>query len=88
VNDLDQASIGGYTLLTAGLRYTTRIFCKRATIQANLENATNKRYWSAVGSNQIGVGLGRTLSSVRRSISSALRLSPQQTQTKPCRQAH
>ena len=61
VNDLDQASIGGYTLLTAGLRYTTRLFGKRATIQANLENATNKRYWSAVGSNQIGVGLGRTL---------------------------
>ncbi len=61
MNDLDQASIGGYTLLTAGLRYTTRLFGKRATIQANLENATNKRYWSAVGSNQIGVGLGRTL---------------------------
>jgi iron complex outermembrane recepter protein len=61
VNDLDQASIGGYTLLTAGLRYTTRIFGKRATIQANFENATNKRYWSAAGSNQIGVGLGRTL---------------------------
>ena len=30
-------------------------------VPATLENATNKRYWSAVGSNQIGVGLGRTL---------------------------
>jgi iron complex outermembrane receptor protein len=61
VNDEDQASIGGYTLFTAGLRYSTRIFGKRATVQANLENLTNKRYWSAVGSNQIGVGLARTL---------------------------
>lgn len=61
VNDLDQASIGGYTLFTAGMRYSTRIFGKRATFQANLENASNKRYWSAVGSNQIGVGLARTL---------------------------
>ncbi|MEJ0002402.1 MAG: TonB-dependent receptor [Pararobbsia sp.] len=61
VNDLDQASIGGYTLFTAGLSYSTRLFGKRTTFQANLENAANKRYWSAVGSNQIGVGLSRSL---------------------------
>ncbi|MEJ0002837.1 MAG: TonB-dependent siderophore receptor [Pararobbsia sp.] len=61
VNNLNQASIGGYTLLTAGVRYTTRLLGKQATLQANLENATNKRYWSAAGSNQIGFGLARTL---------------------------
>ena len=61
VNDLDQAWIGGYTLWTAGVRYATRVMGRRATFQANLENLTNKRYWSSVGSNQIGVGLGRTL---------------------------
>ncbi|CAM2154511.1 iron complex outermembrane recepter protein [Pararobbsia alpina] len=61
VNDANQAWIGGYTLYTAGLQYTTKILGKRATFQANLENASNKRYWSSVGSSQIGVGLGRTL---------------------------
>ncbi|VVD33347.1 Ferrichrome-iron receptor [Paraburkholderia dioscoreae] len=61
VNSADQASIGGYTLLTAGARYSTRVYGKRISFQANLENATNKRYWSAAGSNQLGVGLGRTL---------------------------
>jgi iron complex outermembrane recepter protein len=61
VNDADQAYIGGYALLTAGLRYGTRLYGKRVSFQANLENAANRRYWSAAGSNQIGVGLGRTL---------------------------
>jgi iron complex outermembrane recepter protein len=61
VNSADQASIGGYTLLTAGLRYATRVAGKRVSFQANLENAANRRYWSAAGSNQLGVGLGRTL---------------------------
>lgn len=61
VNAANQASIGGYTLFSAGARYATRLFGKHATFQANLENATNKRYWSAAGSNQMGVGLARTL---------------------------
>lgn len=61
VNPANQASIGGYTLFSAGARYATRLLGKRATFQANLENATNKRYWSAAGSNQMGVGLARTL---------------------------
>ncbi|RKP49711.1 TonB-dependent siderophore receptor [Pararobbsia silviterrae] len=61
VNDANQAWIGGYTLYTAGLRYTTRLYGKRATFQANLENASDKRYWSAAGNGLLGVGLGRTL---------------------------
>ncbi|MFM0202858.1 TonB-dependent siderophore receptor [Paraburkholderia fungorum] len=61
VNSADQARIGGYTLFTAGMRYATRVYGKRVSVQANLENATNKRYWSAAGSNQLGVGLGRVL---------------------------
>lgn len=61
VNDADQASIGGYTLFTAGMRYNTRAFGKRVTLQANLENAFNKRYWSAAGSNQLAFGFARTL---------------------------
>ncbi len=61
VNNANQAWIGGYTLFTAGARYATTLLGKRATFQANLENATDKRYWSAAGSNQLGVGLPRTL---------------------------
>ena len=61
VNDADQAFIGSYTLISAGMRYSTRIFGRRASFQANLENAANRRYWSAAGSNQLAVGLGRTL---------------------------
>jgi iron complex outermembrane recepter protein len=61
VNNANQAWIGGYTVFTAGVRYETRVRGKRVSVQANLENATNKRYWSAAGSNQIAVGLGRTL---------------------------
>jgi iron complex outermembrane receptor protein len=61
VNNANQAQIGGYTLLTAGVRYATRVYGKRVSVQANLENAANRRYWSAAGSNQLGVGLGRTL---------------------------
>jgi iron complex outermembrane receptor protein len=61
VNSADQAWIGGATIYTAGLRYATRVYGKRVSFQANLENATNKRYWSAAGSNQLAVGLGRTL---------------------------
>ncbi|NTZ10283.1 TonB-dependent siderophore receptor [Burkholderia metallica] len=61
VNSANQAWIGGYTLLTGGARYTAKLLGKRVTLQANLENATNKRYWSAAGSNQLGMGLPRTL---------------------------
>jgi iron complex outermembrane receptor protein len=61
VNDANQATIGGYTLFSAGARYETRLFGKHAIVQANLENATNKHYWSAAGSSQLAVGLERTL---------------------------
>lgn len=60
INNQNQAWIGGYTLFTAGSRYRTRIAGKDVTFQLNLENLANKRYWSAAGSNQLSVGLGRT----------------------------
>jgi iron complex outermembrane receptor protein len=37
------------------------VYGKRVSFQANLENAANRRYWSAAGSNRLGVGVGRTL---------------------------
>ena len=60
VNNANQAGIVGYTLFTAGWRYLTRLGGRPATLQLNIENLGDKHYWSAAGSNQIAVGLGRT----------------------------
>ncbi|KPC50212.1 TonB-dependent siderophore receptor [Amantichitinum ursilacus] len=60
VNDLDQAWIGGYTLGSAGVRYQHRLLGKATAWQLNVENLTNKRYWSATGGGRVGVGLPRT----------------------------
>lgn len=61
VNDQNQAFIGGYTTYSAGLRYQTRVYGTRTTLQANIDNLTDKRYWSAAGSGQLAVGMPRTL---------------------------
>lgn len=61
VNDENQAYIDSYTTLSLGVRYTTRAAGKRATIQAVLDNATDKNYWSNAGSGLLGVGAPRTL---------------------------
>lgn len=60
VNNADQAWIGGYTLFTAGWRYRTQIDGRPVSLQLNIENLGDKHYWSAAGSNQLAVGLGRT----------------------------
>lgn len=60
VNNLNQASISGYTTFTAGIGYSARIHGTRATFRAHIDNLTNKRYWSAAGSGQLAVGLPRT----------------------------
>jgi iron complex outermembrane receptor protein len=61
VNNENQAYIGGYTTLSLGARYSTRIGGKRTTFQAVLDNATDKQYWSAGGNGYLGVGAPRTL---------------------------
>ncbi|MFL9926159.1 TonB-dependent siderophore receptor [Herbaspirillum lusitanum] len=61
VNDQNQAFIGGYTTYNAGLRYQTRVFGTKTTFQANIENLSDKRYWSAAGSGQLAVGMPRTI---------------------------
>lgn len=60
INNQDQAWIGGYTLFTAGTRYRTTVMGKDVTLQLNIENLGGKHYWSAAGSSQLAVGLGRT----------------------------
>ena len=61
VNNENQAFVDGYTTLSLGARYTTRVAGKRSTIQAVLDNATDENYWSTAGSNLLGVGAPRTL---------------------------
>lgn len=66
VNNENQASIGGYTTLSLGARYTTRIAGKPTTFQAVLDNATDRNYWSTAGNGYLGVGAPRTLKLLAR----------------------
>lgn len=66
VNNENQASIGGYTTLSLGARYTTRIAGKPTTFQAVLDNATDRNYWSSTGNGYLGVGAPRTLKLLAR----------------------
>lgn len=61
VNNANQADIDGVGLLGLGARYRTRLFGTHAVLQANLENVTNKTYWSTAGNGLLGVGAPRTL---------------------------
>jgi iron complex outermembrane receptor protein len=61
VNNLNQAYLDGVGLLGLGARYRTRLFGTNAVLQANLENASNKTYWSTAGNGLLGVGAPRTL---------------------------
>lgn len=61
INALNQAYIAGYTTYTAGLRYATTVLGKNTTFRLNVDNLTDKRYWSAAGSGQLAVGLPRTV---------------------------
>lgn len=61
VNALNQGSIPGVTLYTAGANYSTRISGKRTTFQVTIDNLTNRRYWNSVSSGAYGAGMDRTL---------------------------
>jgi iron complex outermembrane receptor protein len=61
VNNLNQAEIDGYTTLSLGTRYATRWAGRPVVLQANLDNATDRDYWSSAGNGLLGVGLPRTL---------------------------
>lgn len=61
VNNANQAWIPGVGLFSLGTRYRTRMFGTTATIQANLDNAADKDYWSTAGNGLLGVGAPRTL---------------------------
>ncbi len=59
---LEQGYLSGHTLHSAGLRYNTTIpGDHRLTLQLNVDNLTDKQYWSG-GNGYIAVGLPRTTS--------------------------
>lgn len=61
VNNLNQAFVGGYTTLSLGSRYATKWNGTPVTLQANVDNATDRQYWGTTGNSLLGPGLPRTL---------------------------
>ena len=61
VNNLNQAFVGGYTTLSLGARYHTRALGRNLTLQANVDNATDRDYWATAGNGLLGTGAPRTL---------------------------
>lgn len=61
VNNLNQAELDAYTTFSLGTRYATRWAGTPVTLQANLDNATGRAYWSSAGNGLLGAGLPRTL---------------------------
>lgn len=61
VNNLNQAFVGGYTTLSLGARFVTKLSGRTITLQANLDNATDRNYWASAGNGLLGTGAPRTL---------------------------
>lgn len=61
VNHLNQAELDGYTTLSLGTRCVTQWSGRTLTLQANLDNATDRDYWSSAGNGLLGAGQPRTL---------------------------
>lgn len=61
VNNLNQAFVAGYTTLSLGARYTMRLQGRNVTLQANLDNATDRDYWATAGNGLLGTGAPRVL---------------------------
>ncbi|RJF99194.1 TonB-dependent siderophore receptor [Noviherbaspirillum saxi] len=61
VNNENLATLGGYSTVSLGARYLTKVAGKRTTLQAVMDNVTDKSYWSTAGNGFVGVGAPRTL---------------------------
>jgi iron complex outermembrane receptor protein len=60
VDNANQGEIPGYTIGSVGARYRTKLGSRAVTFQANVDNVTDKDYWSTAGNGLLGVGLPRT----------------------------
>lgn len=61
VNNLNQGYVPPYTTASLGTRYATKWGGTPVTLQANLDNATDRDYWVGTGGNYLSAGLPRTL---------------------------
>ena len=61
INAQNTAFVDGYTTFDIGGRYDTEFSGKPTTLRLYVENVTDEAYWSATGSNLLGVSLPRTL---------------------------
>lgn len=61
VNNRNEGFVGSYTTFSLGARYRTRVGGHPLTVQANLENATDRDYWATAGNGLLGTGAPRTL---------------------------
>ena len=57
INAQNTGFAAGYTTYDLGGRYDTEIGGKPSTFRLYVENLTDEAYWSATGSNLLGVGL-------------------------------
>jgi iron complex outermembrane receptor protein len=62
INPLNQAEIPDYTIFTAGLGYKLKVGGRPVSLQANVGNLSNERYWEAGGAGYIAVGAPRAVS--------------------------
>lgn len=66
LNPANQAEISGYTILTAGMGYKTKLLNKPFSVQMNVANAADKDYWEAGGAGYLAVGAPRSISFVAK----------------------
>lgn len=61
VNPQNQGHIPGVALFTIGAGYLTKIGGHRTTFGVNIDNVTDKRYWSSASNGALGVGMVRSI---------------------------
>jgi len=61
VNPSDQAFIPAVTTYSCGAGYSSKYFGRPTSINLNVTNLTDQRYWSSATNNNLGVGLQRTI---------------------------
>ena len=61
VNNLNQAWVDAYTTYSVGTRYHTKWDGRNVTLQANIDNLTDKDYWASAGNGLLATGAPRTL---------------------------
>jgi len=59
INPLNQGSIPAVTVFSCGAGYARSFASHRLTVNLNVTNLTDRRYWSTATNNNLGVGLQR-----------------------------